>query len=174
MSSTTSTRAPDGKAVPRRNSRELSLFVDRSAYAAATPSCRATSKARITPPVVGPTTTSISRPRKRSAMSRQTSEVAAGWRRRSNFSMYWSLWRPDDRTKWPSLSAPESRNVSRRVPREAIVDLLANEEERESKHEVQGDQLCSFEPVRFTVDRDQDRNERGADQPGELVAVENE
>ena len=94
MSSTRRTRSPGSIRKPRRNSRRVAPSAARtsSAKIARTPSWRPVSKARITPPVVGPATRSTrgaspsSSPRGRAAQKPHSSLVAAGSDRTANFS----------------------------------------------------------------------------------------
>src|SRR3954452_811727 len=116
MSSTSSTRSPWPISKPRRNSRRLEPSSARtsSAKIARVPSWRPVSKARMTPPVVGPATRSTfeapSSPRCVAAQNSHSSLVAAGSWSTWNFSRYASEWRPLWRMKWPSRSAPLDRN----------------------------------------------------------------
>ena len=115
MSSTRMTFSPGWISKPRRNSRRgPSSLATSSAKIARVPSWRPVSKARITPPVVGPATRSTSAvPSLRTWVPTQnehSSLVASGSWSTWNFSRYASLWRPLLRMKWPSRSAPLLRN----------------------------------------------------------------
>src|SRR5512133_2300449 len=96
------------------------------------------------PPVVGPTTTSISLRPYRRAISLQIAEACGGRLRRSNFSMYWSLWRPEDRRKCPCFSAPDARSASRTTSLEFSTTSSPDEIERDAEHEIECHELRAF------------------------------
>src|SRR5262245_38455414 len=118
MSSTSRTRSPGSIVKPRRNSRRVVPSASRTSSAKIdrTPSWRAVSNARTTPPVVGPATRSTagapSSRRWAAAQNPHSSLVAAGSARTANFSTYASPWRPLFSWKWPSRSAPDRRKSS--------------------------------------------------------------
>ncbi len=102
-SSTTRILSSGAMSKSRRNVLVSPVF---SAKALLTPSCRAVSKARTIPPVVGPTTSSILSSLKCWTMRRHSRSVYPGYCRMRNFSQYIGECRPEASRKCPSFIAP--------------------------------------------------------------------